>query len=156
MSITACAARAAGGVGVDLQRLAQDVGDLLARVERAIGVLEHDLHGAAQPARGGGVGVLGIGAVELEPAGAGRLDQGDEAGERALAAAGFAHHRQRAAAVEGEADAAQRLDLAGRLEQAAADAVAALEPLGDSDPLAGHAARPAWPGCPSGTPPVSG
>ena len=50
---TACRApwRAARGrieVCVDDQRLLQDRADLLARIERAVGVLEDDLHGAAQ------------------------------------------------------------------------------------------------------------
>ena len=59
--------------------------------------------------------------------------------------------------VEGEADAAQRLDLARRLEQPAADQVAALEALGRDDALGHvHAASPGWPGWFSGTPPVSG
>ena len=34
-------------VGVDHQRLAEHVADLLARIERAVGVLEDDLHLAA-------------------------------------------------------------------------------------------------------------
>ena len=91
------------------------------------------------------VNVLKI--VELEPAGRGALDQGDQARQRALAATGFADHRQGAAAVEGEADAAQRLDLGGRLEDPAADAIALLQALGRDDALAGgHAANPVRPG----------
>ena len=73
----------------------------------------------------------------------GRLDQRDQPGERALAAAELAHHRQRPAAVEGEADAAQRLDLAGLPEQAAAHPVAALQPLGREDAFAAAAAAEA-------------
>ena len=37
-----------GHAGVEQQRLGQHVADLLARIERAIGVLEDDLHLAAQ------------------------------------------------------------------------------------------------------------
>jgi hypothetical protein len=35
---------AAGHLGVEQQRLGQDVADLLARIQRPIGVLEDDLH----------------------------------------------------------------------------------------------------------------
>ena len=46
-----------------------------------------------------------------------------------------------------KADAAQRLDLARRLEQPAAHQIAALEALGRDDALGPvHAANPGWPG----------
>ncbi len=64
---------------------------------------------------------------------------------------------QGAALVEGEADPAQGLDLARRLEQPAADDIAPLEALGGDDAGGpGHAASPLRPGWSSGTPPVSG
>ena len=72
-------------------------------------------------------GACRVHAVKDEVAGARRLDQGDQPCQRALAAAELADHRQRAAALKGEADAAQRLDHAGLREQPATDRVAALQ-----------------------------
>ena len=46
-----------GRVGIDDERLLEDRADLLARVERAVGILEHELHGAPQALQlaGGGL-----------------------------------------------------------------------------------------------------
>ncbi len=49
-----------GKLRVDHQRLFQNGADPLARVERAIGVLEHDLHGAAQRRAVGGRALHGV------------------------------------------------------------------------------------------------
>jgi hypothetical protein len=60
------AARPLEQAGVDEQRLLQRVADLLARVERAIGVLEHDLHLVGRaPERGGPAGAHDFVAGEL-------------------------------------------------------------------------------------------
>ena len=83
---------------VDEQRLLERVADLLARIERAVGVLEDDLHLAPQRAQR-----LGRCADDSMPsicsAPAGRLlDHGDDARERRLAAARFADHGEGLAA----------------------------------------------------------
>ena len=69
------------------QRLGQHVADLLARVERAIGVLEDDLHLAAQFRRDAVWRDVDLLAVDEQLARGRRVDQGEDAGERRLAAA---------------------------------------------------------------------
>jgi hypothetical protein len=83
------------GLGaVDQQRLHDDVFNLHARIERPIGVLEDDLHGAAPRAHGSGIERRDIGSIEPDGA-VGGLDQADQRAERRLAAAGLADETQR-------------------------------------------------------------
>ena len=95
-----------GGVGreaVDVQRLADDVGDRQPRIQRAVRILENHLEPAParaqfRPAQAGDVLAL-----EHNAAG-GRLDElDDRASERGLAAAAFAHQPDRFARRDGEA-----------------------------------------------------
>ena len=118
---------AVGGAhaGVDEQRLLQRLADLLARVERAVRVLEHDLHLAAQGIAGSGAGRGEVLAIDDEGARGRLFDQGDQAREGRLAGAGFADHRERLAGLERERHVDQRLDRGWRREQAAADLVGA-------------------------------
>src|SRR3546814_8836439 len=66
-------------LAIDHQRLFQDGADLLARVERAVGVLEDDLHRLAQLAAGFALGLGHGDVVEQQAAGGRRLDQRNEA-----------------------------------------------------------------------------
>ena len=123
-------------VGVDQQRLAQHVADLLARIERAIGVLEDDLHLAAHLRRHRAVGDVDLLAVDEQFARGRRVDQRDDAGERRLAAAAFADDRQRLALLDREADALHGMHGARLGEQAAADMVVAHDVAAFEDDLA--------------------
>ena len=76
-----------GQRGVDQKRFFQCLADLLARVQRIIWILENDLHARAQRPHGGGRGADNLIAGNLQGAGGGRLDHGDEAGKGGLAAA---------------------------------------------------------------------
>src|SRR5690606_14406798 len=64
-------------------------------------------------------------AVDLERARGWRVDHGDDARERGLAAAGFADDRERLALLDREAHALQRMDDLGAAKQAAADVIIA-------------------------------
>src|SRR3990167_2257845 len=80
--------------GVDQQRLAQLVADLLPRVERGVGVLKDHLHITTQLLALGLVGTRHLLSGNLQRARAGLLDQRQGAGQGGLAAAGLADHRQ--------------------------------------------------------------
>src|SRR5829696_4265904 len=122
-----------GQVGVDDERLLEDRADLLARVERAVGVLEHELDGAAQALLLAGGRVDGVEAVEGEGARRRRLDQGHDAGERGLAAAGFADDRERAPGLDREGHAADRVEPRRLAEKAAPDRIDLDEVAGPDD-----------------------
>ena len=108
-------------VGVDLERLADDVADRHPRVQRGVRVLEHDLDVAAQPAhraRPSGAYMSSPSKVELP---GGRLLQAhQQPGQGRLAAAGLADDAERLALVELEGDPVDGLDLADRAPQHAA------------------------------------
>jgi hypothetical protein len=101
---------------VDGHRLGDGVAHRQTRVEAGVGVLEHDLHAAAELAQGGAARFRHVLPVEADAPGAG-LDQAhDEARGGGLAAAGLAHQRQGFAAAEREAHpvhGAHRADPAG-------------------------------------------
>ena len=114
------------------QRLAHDLADRHARIERGVGVLEDRLHVAAEAEQFGLRGVRHVRAFE-EHAARGRLFQPhDGAAERRLPAAGFAHKAERLAFLHVEADAVDRAHVAdlGR-EHAAAHGIVFLQSLDD-------------------------
>src|SRR3546814_10215929 len=90
---------------IDDQRLLQDGADLLTRVQRAVGILKHDLHRLTQLALRLALGLGHVDAVEHQGAGRRPFDQRHHAGERGLAAAGLADYRQRLAGGTREAGA---------------------------------------------------
>ena len=99
-----------GGELVDRQRFTEDRADGHARIERGERVLEHDLHLAPQGAQ-----VVAAEAQHVLPVkddlARGRLDQAqDAAAGGGLAAAGFADHSQRLAAIDRERHAVHRMD----------------------------------------------
>ncbi len=103
----ALAALAAAQLGVDDQRLAQDVADRPARVQRRIGVLEHDLELRAQLARGH----RSDRPAAKRDLARGRRDEIEhQACDRALAAAGFTGEAEDLVGADIEADAVDRLD----------------------------------------------
>jgi hypothetical protein len=116
-------------LGVHLEWLVQDASHLLARIERAVGILEHDLHLLAQLAPVLACDVGDVDPLDFERARARLLDQRQEARERALAAAGLADHRERTPGIHLERGAAQRLQGGAALEHAAPDLVVALQVL---------------------------
>ena len=140
--VDAPAHRGAGGETVQPQRLAQRLADREARIERGVGILEDDLHVAPQMAQ--------VAATERAHVPAGEADRPrrrfDEpqhhAAGRRLAAARFAHERQRLARrhVEGEAvDGPHRAD--GALEDdAALDREMLGQPGDGEEGLRAHAA----------------
>ena len=133
------ALRPSHGRTVDLQRLLEDRADLLARVERAVGILEHDLHRRAQA----GPVVFRRGrSVEAEMPRRRLLDQRHHPRERRLPAPTFAHHGQRLAGVKREARLLQRLHRLRLGKQPAPDLVEPREPFGD-DHRRGHASASA-------------
>ena len=102
------ASRRIGLGAVDHQRLHDDVFDRHARIERAIRVLEDDLHGA--PFRPHGLHVERGNISPIEQDGAvGGLDQADQrAAERRLAATGLADETERFAGHDIEVHAVHR------------------------------------------------
>ena len=131
----ACALRALGrALGrVDLERSFEDLTDLLARVERAVGVLEDHLDGLLQLASLRGRGPNRVHAGQLERPLRRRLDQRHDAPERRFAATGFADDGQRARVRDLERDAAHGLERRRRTERAAADRVGPRQVLGAND-----------------------
>src|SRR5581483_806972 len=102
----------------DLQGLADDVAHRHARVERRIGILEHDLHLAANGAHARAAPATDSAPVEVD-ATARRLDElENRARQRRLPAARLAHETDRLALVYRQVDTVDRVDLAHRpLEQ---------------------------------------
>ena len=96
------------------QRLAEDLGDRHARVERGVRVLEDDLRLPAERAQCVGVEAEQVTPFETDAAGV-RLDQAQhQAAHGRLAAAGFADQGQRLAGIDVEADAIDRPNESGR------------------------------------------
>ena len=90
------------GEVMDLQGLADDLADRHARIQRSVGILEDDLHLAAEPPELGLVEVEHVLAVEAHRA-SGRLDQAQQHAARGrLAASGLADQRQGLAGLDGE------------------------------------------------------
>src|SRR5712691_6760405 len=116
---------------MDGQRLADDCADFHARVERGIGILEDDLHVAAQRTeRCAGEGG-DVSAVKPDFAG-GRLGQPQDAAPgRRFAAAGFADKTERLAGGDLEADPVDRMHLFGHTRQEAALDREVLDEVGD-------------------------
>jgi len=96
-------------VGVDLQRLTDDIADAHARAERAERILEHDLHGPAVGHEIRALEARDIAPVEADRPGGGRLLEQDQLGGRRLAASGFADEAERLAGVNREVDAVHGL-----------------------------------------------
>lgn len=89
---------------VDAEGLGEDLADAHTRVEGGVGVLEDDLHLAAEGADTAGGCGADVFAVEVDGAGGG-LDEADEhAGYGAFAGAGFADEAEGFAAADGEGD----------------------------------------------------
>ena len=124
---------AVGGRGAgEMHRLGDQGGDGHARIERAAGILEDELHAPAHGAQLFGAELGDLGVFEPDSAG-GRLDQPRQqpAGRR-LAAAALADQRERLAALDGEGHAVDRAHLARDLvaEKAAHDRVVLGEVVG--------------------------
>ncbi|MCY1237838.1 hypothetical protein D9M72_505500 [compost metagenome] len=114
-----------GRIGIDDQRLHQDVADLLTRVERAVRVLEHDLHLAAHLRRHVALGDVDLLAFDQQLARGRRIDQSEDAAKRGLAATTLADDRQRLALFDAEAHALQGMNGLCLLYKAAGDMVVA-------------------------------
>ena len=101
------------GDSMDEQRLADDLADRHARVERSVGVLEDDLHVPSQGSQRAAGHRGDVLALEQDLAGR-RFDQlHDESAGRGLAAAGFAHEPQDLALGDRKTDAVDGLHLSG-------------------------------------------
>src|SRR4029077_5279779 len=98
------------GEAVDLQRLADDRRHREPRIERRIGVLEDDLHVAAQSPQRLAVEAGDIGALEPDLAGTGLDQPQDAAAGRRLAAARLAHQPERLAGGDVKAHAVDGMD----------------------------------------------
>ena len=103
-------------VAVYLERLGEGIVDALDRVERGIGVLKDHLHALAEleqflTVEAHDVLELAVKIVEYLAAG-GVLQTHDGLAQRGLAAAGFPHHAQRLALIDGEAEVIHGLDVA--------------------------------------------
>src|SRR4051812_17330339 len=79
---------------VDVERIANRVADADARVERAVGILEHHLHATAYVAHGMRRQRREIGAVEDHAPAARRKQAENDAAKGGLAAAAFADQRE--------------------------------------------------------------
>jgi hypothetical protein len=104
--------RAARRVGLDrvhVHRLGNDAGDLHARIERAVGILEDDLHPSPQCLQVLAPQARHVGAVIPDLAGRGTLQPQNATAGRGLAAAALAHQPKRLAAVDGEVNAVDSL-----------------------------------------------
>ncbi len=89
---------------MDGQRLGDDLLDGEARVERAEGVLEDDLHLAAGFAQGAGAERGDLDAVKAHDSAGGFDEAQQHAAESALAAAGLADQAEGLARFDGEGD----------------------------------------------------
>ena len=101
------------------QPLVDDVGNRHARAERAVGVLEHDLHVVAERPHLAEFQAGDLLAQKADQALRGNQPQDGEP-ERGLAGAGFADDAERLALAHRDVDAVDRLDVADRLAQHAA------------------------------------
>src|SRR6185437_5219923 len=97
-------------VGVDLQRLGNDLADPHARAERAVRILEDDLHLAPVAHQFLAVQLAYILTVKADGAAGRILLEQDQLGRRGLAAAGLADDAQGLAFADHKIDAVDRLD----------------------------------------------
>jgi hypothetical protein len=97
---------------VDPHRLADDPADAVARVERGEGVLEDDLHAAAEGAELAFTAVCDVLAVEDDPARSRFVKPQDRAPHSRLTAARLTHQTERLAAPDLERHVVDRLDVA--------------------------------------------
>ena len=102
---------------MDLERLADDVADRHAGVERGVRVLEDDLDVAAQLAHRAALLGVDVDPVEGQLAGGRLLQPHQHPAQSRLAAAGLADDAERLALVELEGDAVDGLDVADRAPQ---------------------------------------
>ncbi len=99
-----------GHLGVDVERLPDDVAHRHTGVQRGVGVLEHHLDVPADRLQRA-PGQLGDVLALVEDLAGGRLLQHhQQLGDRGLAASGLAHYAERLALEEVEGDAVDRLD----------------------------------------------
>ncbi|MNZ77441.1 hypothetical protein D3C78_959800 [compost metagenome] len=110
---------------VDEQRLHQHITHFLARVEAAIGVLEHHLHLGAHDRIGAALGDIDRLAFDLEFTAGCRVDQRDDAGKRRLARTGLTDDGERLAALDGKIDAFEGLNRLGAAKDAAGNVIMA-------------------------------
>ncbi len=129
---------------VHLERLAHDVEHAKPRIERAVRVLEHDLHRAPEAAQVRGAGGAHVGAVE-DDAARGRLDEPEQrAPDGRLARPRFAYQAERLTAPELEAHVVDSAHPAAHLaEQAARHRKMFGEPLDREQRLRAHASSAA-------------
>ena len=121
-------------IAVDQEALGDDVADGHARVQRGVGILEDDLHLAAQGLEFGGAQVEDILPVEEDRACRGRDQAQDGAGDGGLAAAGLAHQAEGLPLAHGEAHVVHGLHLGHHLlKDARADREVGLQVLYDQD-----------------------
>ena len=125
----------AAGRGVEqVERLGDEAGDAVARVERAVGVLEHRLH---PPADGAVGGVDGL-AVQADLAALDRVEAEDGAAEGGLAAARLADEAEALAGAQREADAVDGAGRGGGAERPEAGADVVADHLADLEERAGR------------------
>ena len=99
---------------MDPNRLAQRPSHSVARIERRVRILEHDLDRAAQPApirRAQALIVGGVDAADLDRTGRGCLEPDKAATEGRLSGTRLSHEPHALPAVERHRDVAQRTDL---------------------------------------------
>ena len=95
-------------------RLGDDVGDLHARVERAIGILEHHLNAGAHVAHPASRQAGNVRPVDGDGARGGLQEAQREAAERALAGTRFTHEAERLARAHVERHAVHRAHACAR------------------------------------------
>ena len=139
---------------MDVDRLGDDVADLHARIERAVGVLEDHLNPPAQAIEALAVEVRQVCAIERISPAVGRSSCRMQRPVRGLAATGLADEAERLAAANVEAHAVDRLDVAHcpRDQRALGDRKVHLQPA-DADEAREAAVGRA--GCPRGMPGVA-
>ena len=103
--------------GVDLQRLFQNLPHLFTRVQRTVGVLEHNLDFLPAQLLRLRIVLKQVLSLVIELAAGGDFNHRQQTTERGFTAAGLPHYRQRFTAFKGKRDAVQRLDQAFRREE---------------------------------------
>ncbi len=96
-------------LGMDVERLADDVADGHPRVQRRVRVLHDHLHPPPEPPQLAAADLEDVPAVQIGPSRGRRLLAHEQPGERGLAAAGLADQPERLAAAQVEAHPVDRL-----------------------------------------------